>query len=124
MSTYLMCVFVTGRAGWLSVWDTGLPVCGVVSELADPCPAMEGLYQAALRGALPLRLWAASLDRQFRSHMWFHLWLLPVLRFLAVHQLWPHGPVSQALSDHCLPVGVRRALFRACGAILRLPNQV
>lgn len=117
-------LFVSGGASRLSVWDSGLSVCGVVSELADPCPALEGLHQAALCGALPLCLWAVALDRQFCPHLWLHLWLLPVLRLLTVHQLWPHGPVPQTLSDHRLPAGVCRALFRPRGAFLCLPNQV
>lgn len=118
----LSLVCVTGGASRLSVWDPGLPVCGVVSELADPCTALEGLHQAAVCGALSLCLWAVALDRQFCPHMWLHLWLLPVLRLFTVHQLRPHGPVPQTLSDHRLPAGVCRALFRPCGALLCLPN--
>jgi len=117
-------LFVPGWPGRLSVWHPGLPVRGVVPELADPRPALEGLHQAALCGALPLCLWPVAVDRQFRPHLRLHLRLLSVLRHLALHQFRPHGLVPQTLSDHRLPAGVRRALLGPRGALLRLPNQV
>uniref|UniRef100_A0A3Q2SRA0 Inactive rhomboid protein n=1 Tax=Fundulus heteroclitus TaxID=8078 RepID=A0A3Q2SRA0_FUNHE len=117
-------VLVPGGSGWVSVWDPGLPVRGALSELADPGPAVEGLHQAAVRGALPLRLRPAALDRQLRPHLRLHLRLLPVLRLPALHQLRPHGPVPQTLPDHRLPAGVCRPLLGPRGALLRLPNQV
>lgn len=120
----LSAVFVSGGASWVSVWDPGLLVCGVVPELADPGPALEGLHQAAVCGALPFCLWVIALDRQFCPHLWLHLWLLPVIRLLTLHQFRPHGPVPKTLSDHCLPAGVCRALFRPSGALLCIPNQV
>lgn len=122
--TSLLAVFAPGGASRLSVRDPGLLVRGVVPELADPGPAVAGLHQAAVRGALPLCLWAVALDRQLRPHMRFHLRLLPVFRLPAVHQLRPNGPVPQTLTDHHVPAGVRRALLRPRGALLRLPNQV
>lgn len=117
-------LFVLGGSSWFSVWDPGLLVCGVVSELADPGPALEGLHKVAVCGALPFCLWAVALDRQFCPHLWIYLWLLPVLRLSTLHQLWPHRPVPQTLSDHCFPAGVCWALFRPCGALLRVPDQV
>ena len=120
----LSAVLVSGGPCRFSVRDPRLPVRGAVSELADPGAALESLHQAAVCRALPLCLWAAALDRQFRPHLRLHLRLLPVLRLLTLHQLRPHGPVPQTLSDHRLPAGVCRALFRPRGALLRLPNQV
>lgn len=117
-------VFVLGGSSWFSVWDPGLLVCGVISELADPGPALEGLHKATVCGALPFCLWAVALDWQFCPHLWIYLWLLPVLRLSTLHQLRPHRPVPQTLSDNCFPAGVCRAFFRPCGALLCLPNQV
>lgn len=115
---------VAGRARRLPVRDPGLPICGAVPELADPGAALEGLHQAALRGPLPLCLRPAALDRQLCPHLRLRVGLLPVLCLPTVHQLRPHGPVPQTLSDHRLLAGVRRALLRPGGAILRLPHQV
>ncbi|XP_041532535.1 inactive rhomboid protein 1 isoform X5 [Microtus oregoni] len=77
-----------GRSGWLAVWYLGLPLRGAVPELADPGSTLACLLQALGRGALPLCLWPAALDRQLRPHLRLHQWPFPFLCLLAVHQLW------------------------------------
>lgn len=117
-------VFVLGGSSWFSVRDPGLLVCGVVSKLADPGPALESLHKVAVCSALPFCLRAVALDRQFCPHMRIHLRLLPVFRLSTLHQLRPHRPVPQTLSDHRFPAGVCRAVFGPGGALLRVPDQV
>lgn len=64
-----------------------LPVRGVVSELADPRAAVASVCQAAGDVNLLLFLRFASLDRQLRPHLWFCVWIFPVLCIPAIHQV-------------------------------------
>ncbi|XP_011891210.1 PREDICTED: inactive rhomboid protein 1 isoform X1 [Cercocebus atys] len=95
-----------GGSGWLPVWHPGLPLCGALPELADPGAALACLLQAAGCGALPLHLWTAALDRQLCPHLGVHQWPLPLLRLLALHQLWQVRPVPETLPDHHLSGGL------------------
>lgn len=56
-------LLMPGGSGWFSIWHPGLSVRGAVPELADLGTAMEGLHQALMRRAVPLRLRPAALDR-------------------------------------------------------------
>lgn len=83
---YKLCLF----SGWSCrqpVWHPGLSVCGAFSELADPRATMESFWQAAGHLHLFILLWPASLDRQLCPHLWFCVWVLPLLHFPAVHQV-------------------------------------
>ncbi|XP_032125321.1 inactive rhomboid protein 1 isoform X6 [Sapajus apella] len=117
---HLSAVPSRGGSGWLPVWHPGLPLCGALPELADPGAALACLLQAAGCGALPLHLRAAALDRQLCPHLGVHQRPLPLLRLLALHQLWQVRLVPETLPDHRLSGGLPGPPGWPGGPLLRL----
>nr|XP_031543051.1 inactive rhomboid protein 1 isoform X2 [Vicugna pacos] len=110
-----------GGPSRLTVRHPGLPLRGALPELADPGTTLAGLLQAAGRGALPLHLRAATLDRQLCPHLGLHQRPLPLLCLPALYQLRQVRPVPQALPDHRLPGGLPGPPGWPGGPLLLLP---
>ncbi|XP_069916363.1 inactive rhomboid protein 2 isoform X3 [Oryctolagus cuniculus] len=113
-----------GRPGRLAVRPARLPLRGAVPELAAAGAALEGLPEPGGRGALPVRVRPAALDRQHRAHLRLPQRPAAGFRLPALHHLRHERQVPQARPHPGVAAGLRRPVLLAGPLALHLPHQL
>ena len=94
---------LSGWTGRITVWTSSMSICGGFTELAHPEESMLGTRQTVHLSHRTLHIRSSSIRRQLCTFNRLRVWLLPVVRFPAIHHIQQAGQEREDYRDYYLP---------------------